>query len=105
MSERDSFKAPQSPIKSTWNEIKLLMRGPLTDKRIEQYRKAGWYSAELKEARRERNAKRMVKREMRVLSPEWPGSEARSEKWRATAQRFRDLANKSQREDNRLENV
>ena len=51
--KKESFRAPQKPIKSSWNESRLVMRGPLTDKKIEQYKKQGWYSAELKRKRRE----------------------------------------------------
>jgi hypothetical protein len=53
------------PIRSSWNETRILVRGPLTDKAIEKYRKQGWYSAEFKEARREMIARRNAKRQER----------------------------------------
>jgi hypothetical protein len=40
-------------MRSSWNETRMLLRGPLTDKQIEKYEKKGWYSPEFKEARRE----------------------------------------------------
>lgn len=50
-------------IRSSWNVTQMLIRGPLTDKKIEQYREAGWYSAEFREARREMMERKRVKRE------------------------------------------
>jgi hypothetical protein len=61
----DEMKAPHRPVRSTWRPEHLLMRGPLTDRKIEQYRAAGWYSSELREARRELQAKREAKRQRR----------------------------------------
>lgn len=39
-------------IKASWNSPKLSLRGPLTDRKIKAYQKAGFYSAEYKEARK-----------------------------------------------------
>lgn len=52
----DDFKAPQGSIRSTWNPARLTLRGPLTDRKIERYQRQGWYSAEFKKARRDRQA-------------------------------------------------
>jgi hypothetical protein len=41
----------------------MLMLGPLTDRRIEYYRERGWYSEELRRARRERMARKGPRRE------------------------------------------
>lgn len=38
-------------IKPSWNTTRMLVRGPLTDRKIEQYRKQGWYSAEFRAQR------------------------------------------------------
>ena len=60
----DDFRAPQARMRSSWSETKLVMRGPLTDRKIAQYEKRGWYSAEFKAARRERMMQRQsVKRD------------------------------------------
>lgn len=53
----------QQPIRSSWNESKYLIRGPLTDKKIDFYRKRGWYDPEFQEARRELMAKKKAKRD------------------------------------------
>jgi hypothetical protein len=55
----------QVPIRSSWNEARVLMRGPLTDKKISQYARRGYYSTDLKEARKtlaDMRAKRRAKR-------------------------------------------
>lgn len=52
-------------LKSSWNPGRFLVGKKLTDRRIEQYRKAGWYSEEFREARRELMAKNRVKRAVR----------------------------------------
>ncbi len=59
----DNFRAPQTPIRSTWNEARLLMRGRLTDKLISKYQRKGYYSHEFKEARRELMAKKKARRD------------------------------------------
>lgn len=41
------------------------MRGPLTDKQIERYRKMGFYSAEFKQARKELQDMRKRRRDER----------------------------------------
>lgn len=52
-------------MRSTWNAERLLLGKLLTDARIEYYRARGWYSAELREMRRERNRKRMERQALR----------------------------------------
>lgn len=59
----DSFIAPQSRLRSTWNESKILLRGKLTDRKIEYYRKRGFYSNEFREMRRDLWMKRKSKRD------------------------------------------
>lgn len=44
---------------------RMMLRGPLTDRKIAKYAREGWYSNELREFRRERNAKRLAKRQAR----------------------------------------
>lgn len=58
----DDFRAPMARMRSSWSETKLVMRGPLTDRKIEQYQKRGWYSEAFKQARRERMAKKATMR-------------------------------------------
>lgn len=43
----------------------MLIRGPLTDRKIEQYRKQGWYSDGFREARRELMKKKNAKKSTR----------------------------------------
>jgi len=45
------WSAPISPVKSRWPKAQVGLK--LTDKRIEFYRKHGYYSAEIRQARRE----------------------------------------------------
>jgi len=45
-----------------WNEVRVMMRGPLSDKKISRYAKEGFYSAEYRQARRERMAQKANKR-------------------------------------------
>jgi len=40
-------------IRPSWNCEAMLVRGRLSDKKIEQYRKRGFYSAEWQKARKE----------------------------------------------------
>lgn len=49
-------------VRSSWNQARLVVRGRLTDKRIEKYEKAGFYSAEYREARRKLAQRRSDKR-------------------------------------------
>ena len=42
-----------SRIRCAWNEGRVVQKKPLTDKAIEKYIKAGYYTGEFKEARRE----------------------------------------------------
>jgi hypothetical protein len=50
-------------IRPSWNPEALLIKGELTDTKIEPYRKAGFYSAELKAARREVQARKQAERD------------------------------------------
>ena len=59
----NDWDAPGPRIRSSWNIVRMIMRGPLTDKRIEHYQQRGFYSAEYKAARRELMAKRAAKRD------------------------------------------
>lgn len=47
-----SFDAPNG-LRSGWRAHLLIIRGPLTNKKIEAYRQQGYYSPEFREARRE----------------------------------------------------
>jgi hypothetical protein len=51
---KDDFRAPNRPLRSSWNPDHMLVLGPLTDRKIEKYAQRGWYSAEFRQARRER---------------------------------------------------
>jgi len=60
-------------MRTSWNETRLLMRGPLTDRKITQYAKAGYYSDAFREARREmwqRKAAKQARREGNFLVSE-----------------------------------
>lgn len=57
MPHKNDFRALNSHVKSGWRESALIMRGPLTDRKIEQYRKEGWYSENHRNNRREFQAK------------------------------------------------
>lgn len=50
-----------APIRSGWNESLMILKGPLTDRKIGQYQKQGWYSQEMKEKRRERQEKKRAR--------------------------------------------
>jgi len=52
-------------VSSTWNESRLRLGSPLTDKRIAKYAREGWYSADFRLARRELWAKQAQKRAKR----------------------------------------
>lgn len=56
---------PHASIRSSWNETRLLMRGPLTDRKIEKYAKAGYYSDAFRQARREAWQRKAAKRAAR----------------------------------------
>ena len=43
----------------------MLIRGPLTDRKINEYAKRGWYSSEYKAARRDRMNKQRSKQAVR----------------------------------------
>lgn len=52
-----------SHIRSGWNISTMLRRGPLTDKKIEKYRKLGYYSNEFRQARKDLMKRKQEKRE------------------------------------------
>lgn len=56
------FDQPGKHIRSGWNTTAMLVRGRLTDKKIAQYAKRGWYSSEYRAARRERMKSKHSKR-------------------------------------------
>jgi hypothetical protein len=56
----------QTHIRSGWNEARVLQRGTLTDRKITKYVESGWYSAELKEARKTLAQMRAAKRSKRI---------------------------------------
>jgi hypothetical protein len=49
-------------IRSAWNESLMILKGPLTDRAIDRYQRQGWYSAEMKQARKERQEKKEARR-------------------------------------------
>jgi hypothetical protein len=51
------------PIRSAWNESLLILKGPLTDRAIAGYQRRGWYSREMKEARKARAAEKAARRQ------------------------------------------
>jgi len=57
MNDQNGNTSWQNPahyrIRSAWNPAKLSVRRRLTDKQIEKYQKLGYYSAEIKQARRD----------------------------------------------------
>lgn len=59
---QDDFRAPHGNVRSTWNETRMLLRGPLTDRKIEAYQKAGYYSEAYRQARREKMQRKRVER-------------------------------------------
>lgn len=52
----------RKPIRSSWNPVAMLIRGRLTDKKIADYEKRGFYSDEYRTARKDRMIKAMQKR-------------------------------------------
>lgn len=54
-----------APIRSGWNESLMILKGPLTDRKIQKYQKEGWYSPEMKQKRRERQEKKAARRARR----------------------------------------
>jgi hypothetical protein len=51
------------PIRSSWNESLMILKGPLTDRAIDRYKAQGWYSDEMRAARKERQAKKAEQRQ------------------------------------------
>lgn len=54
---------PYCHVRTGWSRAIGFSNGPLTDRKIEKYRKAGYYSQEFKEARKKLQAMRRGKRE------------------------------------------
>lgn len=54
---KNPWAAPIKPLRSP-SLAGLIVRGKLTDRQIERYREAGWYSNEIRELRRERAKRR-----------------------------------------------
>lgn len=60
-----------SPMRGGWNLSRMLVRKKLTDRKIEQYRKKGWYSEEFRQSRRElieKKASKNMRREGSFLN-------------------------------------
>jgi hypothetical protein len=55
---RQMHIATEGRLSSSWNPSKLALRGPLTDRKIEKYKKAGFYTLEYREARKKAMAKK-----------------------------------------------
>lgn len=54
------------PLRSSWNAGLMILKGRLTDRKIDEYRRRGFYSADFREKRREiqqRKAARRARRE------------------------------------------
>lgn len=62
---KDNLRAPNSHIRSGWNDSIFLFNGPLTDRRIEEYRKRGYYDPAFREARKEAWARKEARRTRR----------------------------------------
>jgi hypothetical protein len=58
--------AELTPIRSGWNESLMILKGPLTDRAIARYQKLGWYSEEMRAARRKRQDEKAAKRKARM---------------------------------------
>jgi SOS response regulatory protein OraA/RecX len=54
-----------TPIRSGWNEALMILKGPLTDRAIERYQQRGYYSQEMKDARRAKQQKKLARRGFR----------------------------------------
>jgi hypothetical protein len=54
---------PLIKIRPAWNLSHIIRRGKLTDQKINQYEKAGFYSQELKDARKLLAERRRLRRE------------------------------------------
>jgi len=53
---------PSAHIRSAWNIGAMLRRGKLTDRKIAQYEKLGYYSAEFRQARRDLQERKRKRR-------------------------------------------
>ncbi len=49
-------------IRSGWNESLMILKGRLTDRLIQRYQKMGFYSEEMRQARRDRQEKKKARR-------------------------------------------
>lgn len=65
MPEQFQFDTRQGHIRPSWNVTRMILRKRLTDRKIAQYEREGYYSPEIKAARRELWAKRAAKRAQR----------------------------------------
>lgn len=65
MSNSNSFKFDQPRLRSSWSTSIGLFKGPLTDRKIAKYQAQGYYSAELKAARRDFAAKKAARQSSR----------------------------------------
>ncbi len=52
-------------LRSSWNSAGFIRGKPLTDRKISQYQKRGWYDESFREARRELMAKKAAKHRQR----------------------------------------
>ena len=59
--KEQSWADPRTRLRSSWPTSALICRGLLTDRKIDKYVKAGFYSSEYKAARRELWQKRKLK--------------------------------------------
>ena len=55
-------------LRSSWNTTAMLIRGPLTDRKIKKYEAQGWYSAEFKQARKAKMENKRIKTHLRRVS-------------------------------------
>jgi hypothetical protein len=62
---KNDFRAPNRHVRSGWNESAFILRGQLTDRQIDKYQQAGWYSEDYRKNRREFQARRQEKRLLR----------------------------------------
>jgi hypothetical protein len=65
MPQKPEFKFEHSPMRGSWNATRMLVRGRLTDRKINYYSKRGWYANEFRAARRELMANKKARREKR----------------------------------------
>ncbi len=61
----DPYDFNENRVPSGWNEAKLMRRAPLTDRKIAEYEKRGYYSQEYRQARRDLQQRKEAKRMQR----------------------------------------